>query len=392
MVRHIPKLLIIIIIITALSFFIFQQLLLNVFKGFFAKKIGEAIGADVKIGAIWIGFPLQINVRNAKILNKDDKFSKRELAKIPSVSFSISPLALLGKRIVLSAVNISSPAIFIQRTSKNEVNIAILKKNKAGAPTKPKQLSGDIKSLNIKGAKVEIFDERIAQPAFTFDLDNLNVSITDYPIGDVAYKTGIKFKTTVKAKNLSSDFSADGWADLKEKDMDASINLSNFNLVAFHPYYKQFVPNINSGNLDFSAKIISQKNALVADCKLLVRNLSIPEQAGQEQILGVSAKQLLSYIQDSKGEILMEFQIKSEFDNPAKTFTRFKEELTTQALRKAIEKQAQQLIEKLGRKVLGIPEAGQGQEPAQPGKGTPSPEKAGEELQKIFEGIFKQKK
>ncbi len=185
----------------------------NIFKGLVLRKL-----------AIYDGSKAIINLKEA------------------SCRFNILTL-FIGKGIIISAVRLESPVIFLERRADNTLNLwDLLPKNTT--PTQKTKLGVFVNRISITNARVDFQDNYIL-PHFTISIDDLSMRAS------LSFPASIKFNLKAKIPEPTvSKLDVDGEFILSEKKLIAKISISDLNPKEFSAYYQNSGFLINEGMID----------------------------------------------------------------------------------------------------------------------------------------------
>jgi hypothetical protein len=123
----------------------------------------------------WVPWP-QISARNIAVGNPDWVKAAPNMAEVGHATFTLSPLALLGKKIVVRELQLDEPLLFLEREKEGKNNWTL----KSGAPS---AWQFELKRIGFSKGKVRIVDA-IKHADLTVNIDTLaDSAVSGYRLG-----------------------------------------------------------------------------------------------------------------------------------------------------------------------------------------------------------------
>lgn len=317
-------------VVLAIIFLCLNIFTLTVGKSLLSNRLSQAVGKNVKIGSLYIMPLYSVTLNNLKI---EDFLTVDKITIEPSLSSLFLAKFGLNKFIMLN------PKVSLIRLSDTKFNINEIIDRGKSQPS---------------GGKIYFVKEAIVHNAQIYCKDTVTgVSFDIAPINASAITSLLDFKTRLKldAKAVSQDkqnlgtIKGNGWLNFMKKDMDAQFSLEDADLVYFSVFFKKFLRKIKSGELQFSADMVSRSNDLTVDCHIETRNLRFGDD--EALIFSVKDKEITAFdnlsgivlntlIGPGSGGIF-DFSIHTKFDHPKLEGLKFKGNIFKESIKNIIQ-------------------------------------------------------
>ncbi len=369
-------------------FYIFLALILIVWviyfilslslKPFLLSQLSQALKTKVEAKSVSLSFPLNLEFGGLHIFNQD---KDAELLRAENLEIGLNPFSFLSRRILLNHFILINPVFKLEKNTDGSLNISdFLKPAPGQKPAGKKNKSLLALRIEIKNGQVEFLDKTVPG-GFTTKIDNLNLKIAKVylPITSAKSNFNISFDLINPAGQVKGQSAAHGWINVIKKDMLAKMEIRNFDLTYFMPYYKSGFSSVEKGVLNFHSEVSAENNDLTATCKLEVNYLSfVAGSQAASTLFGLSVADLAEYLKDSQGKITMNFTLRGKMDKPQELLSQAGGVVINQTLKKLIKSQMERMLE-FGEKTTS--NAGSTKDKTQ--------EKL-QDIKKVLEGIFKQ--
>ncbi len=334
----IKKVLTVFIAVFAL-FFIASAVSVAMFgKKFAEEQLAKNLKEEVSLGGIGLSLPFNIRIADLKI---GDLFSAERVSFIPNLA------GLFSGRIVLSGVSLINPVVNFVQNSDGSNNLPAL--DKGG-----KQQQIILTGLSVKNGKFIYNDKKIAPQGFVTEVDQINIELSRAMLPLAGLKASFKMSALVLQPDgeVLGALKFNGWADFISKNMDAALTATDLNVGYFAPYYGNFISEkkLVSAKLNLESKLKSKDNALDINSNLVLSDLVYARQEAAEP-QQVDLKELFSntldLFADERGNIKLNFVIKTDFDNPRITIAALKKAAFEAAAKNLISQRPSLLQEKV---------------------------------------------
>lgn len=343
----------IVFIITAVTLFV----ILSLTFPYFAKKaivtqIEQGLKVKASISKVGITFPLTVNLI---------KLKAGELMQADKVSVSPSLLGFLAGKIVLNRVSLVNPVIMLEQSAEGKINIPQLD-SKGQAPKV--YLAG----LTIRNGTVIFIDKKVDARGFKTILTDINADVFKVPFPVNSMRAN--FKVSASFLNLSSakigDINFTGWVDFGPKDMDAVLRLQDLDLTYFRPYYGNFLSDsqLDSARLNIRSVFSAQNNDLEIITAFNLSDLVYAQPGSQDaQVTSFDiAKSALDLFTDAKGELALEFKLKTKLDSPGFNSKELKKIILSSAAKNLARQNPADLVRKVSDDIEKFKDFGKGLE------------------------------
>ncbi|MFA5310781.1 MAG: DUF748 domain-containing protein [Candidatus Omnitrophota bacterium] len=341
------------VILTVIILFVILNLAFSYFaKGIIVGQIERSLKVKASIDKVNITVPLTVNLI---------KLKAGELFQADKISISPSLLGFLAGKVVLSRISLVNPVIVLEQSAEGKINIP--QHDSKGQPPRV-YLAG----LTIRNGKVIFIDKKVDAGGFKAILASINADISKvlFPVNSMK----ANFKVSASFLNLNSakigDINLSGWVDFGPKDMDAVLSLQDLDLTYFSPYYGNFISDrqLDSARLNIKSVFSSRNNDLeiVTDFKL--SDLVYAQTDSQDaQITSFDiTKSALDLFTDAKGELALEFKLKTKLDNPGFNSKELKKIILSSAAKNLAHQNPADLIRKVSDNIERFKDLGKGLE------------------------------
>ena len=325
-------------IITVIALFIILNLTFPYLaKEAIVRQIEQGLKVKASISKVSVTFPLTVNLI---------KLKAGELMQADKVSVSPSLLGFLAGKIVLNRVGLVNPVIVLEQSAEGKINIPQLD-SKGQAPKV--YLAG----LTIRNGTVIFIDKKVDARGFKTILTDINADVFKAPFPVSSMKAN--FKVSASFLNLSSakigDINFTGWVDFGPKDMDAVLRLQDLDLAYFRPYCGNFISEsqLDSARLNMRSVFSSQNNDLEIITDLNLSDLVYAQTERQEAEFTSfdMAKSALDLFTDAKGELALEFKLKTRLNSPGFNSKELKKIILTSAAKNLARQNPADLVRKV---------------------------------------------
>lgn len=241
----------------------------------------QALARQVKLGEVKIGLFSGIRLADLVIFEKE---GDEPLIRADQAVLRYQFWPLLKGQVVVDEMRLENPRITLIRLADGSFNISdwLPTADDPDAAVKPSfpPVSTDtedgqgidllISRLVVTGGELYFVDYQInAQAPYRYQVDNLNVEAADISLER-------EFPFSVKARLNGADFSVDGKANPKDRAGQGAIHLSNLDLTAFLPYFREHLPgHLGSLKLDINLSVVAGTQSLAGSGNLTLGDIDV---------------------------------------------------------------------------------------------------------------------
>ncbi|MDD5617804.1 MAG: DUF748 domain-containing protein [Candidatus Omnitrophica bacterium] len=313
-------------------------------KALISDSLTEIFGKNVSVGSAYLVPPYSISINDFEI---EDFLVVDKIKAEPSI------IGLFFGKIGLNKLIAIKPQATITRISDQKFNINpiidnIVRMQAEAALQKKQNMDFFVKDFILRDGRVSFEDK------------TTGVSLGVYPAKIYVHTNILTFKTVIRASAdiISSrdahlgKVSMNGWLNLPNKNMDAEFNLEDLDATYFYPYFSKFISPIESGEILFSADMLSKNNDLVINCHLEMQDFKFSTQAlaldikdKQITLPGNLSGLILDSVVGPGGSGVFDFTIRTKFDSPRLEGLQFKGNIFKQTIENVIKNTPQKSIE-----------------------------------------------
>lgn len=316
------KILIALLVLAALSA-VTLNLLSRKAPEFLRESIERALNKKVMIQSIEYQFPWVFELRGFQIQEKDP-FEGEESFVVDQVHLEVSPLSLSSKKLVLNKVQVENANIVVRKYRGKLFHALSDTMKTVGEDTGIVQAGGsvkgeaarmplDIHKFFIARSHFKFIDYDVEQNGFVVIFDGIDAKIRDirlpFSSGRTYYDLSARLVQGRGQKAAEAKIS--GWTEFADISTDVNINMSGVFLPYFRPYYAQVTPaSIEDGFLDLRTNIRILNKDLTASVDLEMINLLFQSYEDENQLFGLKADELLSFLKDRSGRLRFQIVVK----------------------------------------------------------------------------------
>lgn len=285
------------------------------------SAIERALNKKVVIGSIEYHFPSVFDIQGFTV-KENAPFTGEDSFSVDHIRFKISPLSWSRKRLIIDRIDVENADIVIRKINGRVYHVLTDAIKRSDEPLTPqpalsegaspvlKSMPLEIHQFNVKNSNFQFMDFDAQQGGFVIVLDQIRAKIHNIMIPFEHEKTTYEVDMRLlQGRDLRpADMSLRGWSVFKTKDTDANFVLTGAWLPYFRPYYGQVTfAAINNGQLDGRANLHIERNDLVLNANLEIIGLLFQSYENENQLFGLKADEILSFLKDSSGHLKLQF-------------------------------------------------------------------------------------
>lgn len=300
--------------------------------GIFARKapvylqsaLENAIKKKVVVKEIRYFFPADFELYGFSILEQAP-FEGEPAFAVDRIRLSVSPLSVSQHRLIIDEIEVENAAVYVHKTNDKLLHAlsaatqsssapAVAAKE-AGAQSSAKTIPLEIRRFRLKDSEFYFIDYDILDSGYAFKLDEIEADIRNIRLPLSAEKTSYEASARlVQGRDRrAAEFRLNGWSAFLSQDTNASIRVEGLFIPFFEPYYKQVTPaTIEDGQLNAMATVIIENRLFTVNSDLEVYSLLFQTYEGDNQLFGLNADQILSFLKDRSGKL--NFQITADWN------------------------------------------------------------------------------
>jgi hypothetical protein len=190
-----------------------------------------------------------------------------------------------------------------------------------------------LKRLVIKDGKINFVDHTVGPEGIRITVEEINFNLTNLCLvpRSVIANFELSGKIPWKEGQERGSIEAQGWFNIRKKDMQAEVKIRNIDGVYLYPYYSNWVDlekaRIQSAKLNFSSNIQGLNNNITAECHLelgdIVRRPLEPQEEN-EKAAKIADAVLDIFRSMNQGKIVLDFTIRTKMTRPEFGFSNIK--------------------------------------------------------------------
>ncbi|HTY99276.1 MAG TPA: DUF748 domain-containing protein, partial [Rhodocyclaceae bacterium] len=195
---------------------------------------------------------------------------------------------------------------------KLEVVPSLLKaKDEKSAAPPPKVGIGRVE---LKNAAMEFYDASVARPPLKVRLEQLNATVSDIELPELANKTSLNLEGVLKGSHRDGHVAIKGWVVPASKDSAIVSSFRDVDLVSLQPYLvKAADTGVKKGALDLDLDSTVKDKRLHAPGTVTLKSLELDAGGG---FMGHARSSLVNVMKDKQDRISVKFVIEGNVDDP----------------------------------------------------------------------------
>ncbi|MCI0469919.1 MAG: DUF748 domain-containing protein [Nitrospirae bacterium] len=218
----------------------------------------------------------------------------------------------------------------------------------ASANDPQQRLNISIGKITIQNGTVLYLDGGVSKEPHQTRVEGIDFILTDIHAPFKDKWSDYSFSGKIPKRHSTGLLKSTGKINIGAMNADSNIDLKGLDITGFKPYFiKKVGADVSRGTLGLKMNMRIRSKILDAAGISTLRNLELAKGGGiSERFLGVSGSALLSVLKNSNNELIFDFVIKGDMDDP---MFNLKEAL--------IEQITSGLAQKIGKSVSGVAES-----------------------------------
>jgi len=305
----------VVLIASALTVFAYQA------PHMLRTALAGALGKKVVIRSILFKLPGTFMLDGFEI-QEESPFEGETCFYVDRLVLQVSPFSLFKKVLLVDKLDVQGATIIIRKRGHRLYHALsnTAKKTTAASPSSKEPSKGgtgaplETRSFSFSDCHFKFIDYDVQSEGFVIGLEQIDGEIQRirFPVqGKTSYR--LKAFLSQGRDERPAALSIEGRTDFRSLDTDAGAIVENLFLPYFRPYYGQVTQAaIERGYLDSKIRldIVSRKIKLNAD--LAVTELLFQDYESGNELFGLRADDMLSFLKDSSGRL--RFQLQAEWD------------------------------------------------------------------------------
>ncbi|MEW6107682.1 MAG: DUF748 domain-containing protein [Nitrospirota bacterium] len=225
-------------------------------------------------------------------------------------------IGLLRKKNIISDLILQSPYLFLELDKTGKMIFPVSgKKGRKKNKYPENSTSLHFKNISVTNGSLDYLNRKVAdEPALTkfrdirFKMGNISIPpddiISDYSITAI-----------MPGKMGNGSLKSNGRINLKTKDTKSRLTIRNLDITELRPYYhKKGDAEVSRGFLSVDADIRIISSRLNSKGKITIKDLDF--RSGSGRFLGLPLLAVTRLIKDRNNEIILDFTIEGDLENP----------------------------------------------------------------------------
>jgi len=284
------------------------------------SAIENAVNKKVVVRSIVYHFPGTFELTGFEI-QENEPFAGETAFYADQILFDVSWWSVFRQKLILDRIAVENATIVLRKYRNRLLHSlsdaiqtsqaqASLSSAGASAQTDRTLLPLEIREFLIRNGRFRFEDYDVQQGGFVTAVDNIRAEIKNIsvPFGTLRTAYAIEAQLLQGRGERPAPMSFSGWTEFGSKNTDAHWVLQGLSLPYFRPYYSQVtLAMIDNGYAFARAHLRIDQNNLTLNTDLEIVNLFFQSYEYDNQLFGLRAEEILSFLRDRSGRI--KFQI-----------------------------------------------------------------------------------
>ncbi len=298
---------------------------------FLRDAIERSLNKKVVVRNIVYRFPRTFELEGFEVREKEGPFAGDISFYVDRVMLDLSPMIFSQKALIITSLEVEEAQIVIRKFHGKLTHVlsGVMDTSRAsgaadaaavGEKKAPARLPLEIDLFTLKNCHFKFADYDAGADGFVTTFDRINAKVRDMGVSSEGRKTSYEIEADLlqgrdqrRAKTRAS-----GWTVFETLDSDATFSLEGVHLPYFRPYYRQVTGALlEDGFADARAGLKMSGRVLDLSVGFELSGLLFQSYESQEQLFGLKADQVLSFLKDSSGKL--RFQIGIRWDTADKS-------------------------------------------------------------------------
>ncbi|MGH7197201.1 MAG: DUF748 domain-containing protein [Candidatus Omnitrophota bacterium] len=312
------KILIILAVLTALSAF-WVNICYQRAPGLLVRSIEKALNKKVIIRSVEYTFPGSFELAGFEVKEKG-RFEGETSFYADRISLRVSWLSIPRKALVVDKIKVANAQVIIREFDGKLTHslTEAVKKKAPGPPAEgavrgeagPAGLPLEIHQFSLEKSHFRFIDYDAQEGGFVIALDEIDARIRNIRLplsaSRISYEAGARLSQGRDQR--PAEIKVTGWTAPQTADTDANLQANAVYLPFFRPYYAQVTQAaIQDGYLDARANLHIDKKDLTLNVDLEIIGLLFQSYEADNQLFGLKAEELLSFLKDRSGRLKFQF-------------------------------------------------------------------------------------
>lgn len=280
------------------------------------SRVERALGPESEVGAITVGFSAievsGVRIRGPRGWPATDTLRAQRIVIVPDLR------DLLSARVRVRRITVEGAYVSVLRARDGRLRVVpslldAKKETKAGSAGVPVTIG----TIELKDGVLELYDATVRQPPHRVRLEQLQTTIGNLQVPDLAGRTQLQMNGVVKGARRDGTLAIRGWMELSSRNSEIGTQLRGVDLIAFEPYLvKASETAVRRGTLDLDLKSAVRERTLRAPGTLTLAGLELASKGALNTFMGVPRDAMIGALKDRDGRIAIRFTLEGNLDDP----------------------------------------------------------------------------
>lgn len=281
-------------------------------------QVEQALGPESEVAEIVVGMS-SIEARGVRIRGPKG-WPTADALRAERIVIKPDLLGLSTAKIHVRSITVEQAYLSVLRSKDGRLRLlpSLLEKrgkktdNGAAVPTVT------IGTIELVDGALEFFDASVRQPAHKVRLEQLQATVDDLQVPNLAGRTRMELNGTIKGVQRNGKLAIKGWAEIADKNSELTAKLQGVDMITLQPYLiKASETGVKRGTLDLDLKSSVRKNQLKAPGKLTLAGLELSSaDSAFSTFMGVPRQLVISALKDRDDKITIDFALEGNLNDP----------------------------------------------------------------------------
>ncbi len=301
-------------LLALVSFLVVAGILLTVFSKIAPQGVEtyleKALGKEVRLGRFAYRFPLDIELHDLSIIEKN-QFSGEISLQAERLRLGFYPRSFLMRGFFLTHVDLIRPRVVIRKYDNRFFHVF------SDLPAEPRLVA--VRSLRLIEGAIKWIDYDISKEGFVIEAHELNAEVENMDARDPKRPASYSMAGWISQgrRQQAAEFNLEGRTALSNGNTSLSLACEEVWLPHFRPYYEKLTSaQIEDGFLHMTSTTELEEGHWGTHARLTLRRLRFSGFEPGEQLWGVDADSVLNLIRIGEGVLPLDLAIETSLDRP----------------------------------------------------------------------------
>ncbi len=294
----------------------------------------------------------EVRVTDVRMVRSDSK----EVLSIKNLGVRASVIGLLKREYIISDIRLNELYLFLEVDKKGKIVPLFPARTKAPVKASEQKKPPDkdvapllIQKFRIEEGSLDYLDRKASSAPVLIKMRAINAELKNFSVPPDSRASAYAVDASIPGKDRKGRLTSRGSIDLKTKDAKSKLSIRDLDITQLRPYYeKKGDVEVTQGLLSLNADITVLKRRIHSEGTITIKDLKFRKSGGK--FLGMPLLAVTKLLKDNDDQIVLDFTIQGDLDNPKFSITKS----LVQKLSLALAKSLGMPIESIGKSVFDL--------------------------------------